>query len=147
MPSPTDFLTHGKVTAVLNDTTVVFNPRGSNYELHMKTAGKYDGPVGTPIDAILRATARKVWTVPSGGNFIAPIMGPPKIIQGRVKYVGERQIVVHATASFVIDMPTNEDGIDLARGPIMVGAIVNVTAFPGATLELAGQRAAVAATA
>jgi hypothetical protein len=102
-----EFAGPGKIVAV-KDALVVFAPRGTSYELHLKTpgGGQYAGATNTPLDALVRVTARKVWTVPSGGNFISPIMGPPKIIQGRVKRVGESQIVVHAGANFVVDLPT-----------------------------------------
>ncbi len=64
--------------------------------MHLKTAnGKYDGPTNTPVEAVVRVAARKVWTVPSGGNFVAPIM---------------------------------------------VGTMVNVTALPGAAIEIIGRR-------
>ena len=81
-------------------------------------------------------TARKVWTVPSGGNFIAPIFGPPKTIQGRVKWLDEKTLVVHAGTSFLVELPASDQALDLANGPIEVGAMVNVTASPGATAEL-----------
>src|SRR5262245_53708696 len=95
MPGPSDFPTRGKVTAV-NDGHVVFVPRDTNYEMHLKTTKPYEGPVNAPVDALIRLSARKVYTVPSGGNFITPIFGPPKIVQGRVRYLDERMIVVQA---------------------------------------------------
>jgi hypothetical protein len=85
---------------------------------------------------LIRASARKVWTVPSGGAFIAPIFGPPRIIQGRVKHLNGREMVVHAGTSIVVELPGTEAAIDPARGPIVQGALVNVTALPGATFEL-----------
>ncbi|MEO6435659.1 MAG: hypothetical protein ABIP55_07840 [Tepidisphaeraceae bacterium] len=128
------YATAGKVIAV-KDGLVVFVPRGSNYELHLKTQGQYAGPVGSPVRAILRATARKVWTVPSGGNFVVPIVGPTRIIQGRVKAADAKLIVVHAGATFVVALPSADSAIDLPNGPIAVGTMVNVTALPGASWE------------
>ena len=135
MPSTSDFSATGKVMAV-KDGQVVFIPRGTRYELQLKTAGQYTGPMNTAVDVVIRATARKVWTVPSGGNFIVPIVGPPKIVQGRVKSVSDREIVVHAGANFVIELPALDSAIDLPNGPIAVGRMVNVTSLPGASLEL-----------
>ena len=136
-PLNAQFAGPGKVIAV-KDALAVFAPRGTSYELHLKLpgGGQYAGPTNTPVDAVIRVTARKVWTVPSGGNFISPIMGPPKIIQGRVKQVSESQLVVHAGANFVVDLPTKDSAIDLPSGAIQVGHMVNVTALPGATLEI-----------
>ena len=59
----------------------------------------------TLVHALIRGSGRKVWTVPSGGNFITPIMGPPKIVQGRVKYADEKQLVIQAGANVIIDLP------------------------------------------
>src|SRR5688572_19529979 len=75
----------GKVIAV-RDGKVVFNPTGTNYEIEL-ACPSYAGPVNKPVKATIRVRARKVWTVPAGGNFIAPIFGPPKTIQGRVRTV------------------------------------------------------------
>ena len=140
MPSPTDFPTAGKVIAVKDDgRTVVFAPRGTVYKHYLKTAAPYAGPIDAPIEALIRLTARKVYTVPSGGNFVVPIMGPPRIVQGRVRYADDRQIVLKAGGNFIIALPTADSAIDLAHGPIALNTMVNVVALPGATFELAGQ--------
>jgi hypothetical protein len=137
---PHQYATPGKIIAA-NADTVVFAPRGTTYEMVLRSSGQYGGPVNTPVEAVIRVTARKVWTVPSGGNFVSPIMGPPKIIQGRVRYADERQLVVHAGAAFVVDLPSAENAIDLPNGPIAVGHMVNVTAFPGAAIEIVDRHA------
>ena len=137
---PHQFATPGKIIAA-NADSVVFAPRGTTYELLLRTSGTYAGPVNTPVDAVIRVTARKVWTVPSGGNFVAPIMGPPRIVQGRVRYGDDRQLVVHAGAAFVIDLPASDHAVDLPNGPIAVGHMVNVTALPGATIEIVERHA------
>ena len=135
-----EFATPGKIIAV-DDGSVVFAPRGTSYELHLKTAAPYAGPTNTPVEAIVRVTARKVWTVPSGGNFIVPIQGGPRIVQGRVRQADERQLVVHAGATFLVDLPSAEHAVDLPSGPITLGNMVNVTALPGATIEIVERHA------
>ena len=82
MPSDStgDFPARGKVIRVVDDNAVIFAPSNTTYELKLVTASKYDGPVGSLIDAIIRGNARKCWTVASGGNFITPIHGPPRIV-------------------------------------------------------------------
>lgn len=138
MPSPTDFPTPGKILSVTADG-VVFHVRGTNYELNLRTpAGAYTGPVGSPVHALIRGVGRKVWTVPSGGNFISPIMGPPRIVQGRVKHFDEKHVVVHGGATFIIELPADDAAIDLPNGAMAVGTMVNVTVLPGATLEVVG---------
>jgi hypothetical protein len=136
MPSVNDFPSRGRVIEV-SDDTVVFQPTGTNYQLYLRARDtKYAGPVDLPVECLIRASARKVWTVPSGGAFIAPIFGPPRIIQGRVKHLEGREMVVHAGTPIVVELPAAESAIDPARGPVVEGALVNVTALPGATFEL-----------
>jgi len=130
-----DYLARGKVVEA-KDSLVVFQPFDTNYQLHLLTARPYTGPIGQPIDARLRAKARKVYTVPSGGGFISPIFGSPRTLQGRALHVEERQIVIRAGVPISIDLPQPEDAIDLDNGPIAVGAIINVAALPGMTFEL-----------
>src|SRR5688500_13420203 len=134
MPSPSDFTSRGKIIAIKDDY-VVFTPSGTRYELSLKHSGDAP-PLNSLIAVLIRATARKVWTVPSGGNFVTPIVGPSRIVQGRVEYLSDRELVVHAGPHFVIDLPSNPSAIDLPRGPIAIGKLVNVTLLPGAWLEL-----------
>ena len=126
----------GKVNSV-KDGQVVFLPANTSYELHLQSPG-YEGPLRKPVTGTVRVKARKVWTVPSGGNFIAPIFGPPRIIQGRVRSLSDRQMIVQAGTLVVVDLPLDDTIYDLASGPITVGNLVNVTAFPGASFEIAG---------
>ena len=145
MPSPTDFPARGKVTSVRPDGTVVFEPTGSTYEFHLApVGGKYEGPVNVPVSVYLRAVARKLWTVPSGGSWVSPIVGSPRTIQGRVRYADERTVVLHAGASFVIELPSADVAIDFTHGPLREGGMANVVALPGATIELAKEPVATA---
>lgn len=135
MPSLADFAARGKVIRV-NDDSVVFQPKDTNYELQLATAGRYDGPVNVPVSARVRATVRKLLTVPSGGAFISPIFGPPRIVQGRVRHVEESAIVVQAGLAVVLELPAADHQLDLNNGPITVGKMVNAIVLPGATFEL-----------
>lgn len=136
MPRITDFPTRGRVSARRDDNTIVFKPNGTNYELQLKPTTPYDGPLDEPIDALIRVSARKVYTVPSGGNFVAPIFGTPRIVQGRVKFIDGVFVVVHAAANFIVELPAGESAIDLNNGAIAVGgSMLNVVALPGATVE------------
>ena len=142
MPDPLDFPTRGKVLRT-TETGVVFAPHGTTYQLHLNTTQPYTGPIDKPIRAILRGRARKVYTIPTGGNFITPIVGPTRIVQGWVLYVDDRQLVVEGGAKFLIELPISDPAIDLNEGPLAVNNRVNVTLFPGATFELAPQAVAI----
>jgi hypothetical protein len=135
MSSLADFAARGKVITV-NDGSVVFAPKDSNYELQLVTSGRYDGPVNIPVDARVRATVRKLLTVPSGGAFVSPIFGPPKTVQGRVRHVEAGAIVVQAGLPFVLELPAADHALDLNSGPIAKGMMINAIVLPGATFEL-----------
>jgi hypothetical protein len=134
MPSENDYPARGRIKQV-DGSKVIFLPSNTNYELHLATAEPYAGPVDSPVEGFIRVTARKVWTVPSGGNFTAPIFGEPRTIQGRVKWLDEKTLVVQAGTNFVVEMPASDRAIDLANGDIECGVMVNVTALPGARFE------------
>lgn len=134
--SDNDYSARGKIKSV-QDGIVIFAPSNTNYELYLQ--GQYDGAIGELIDCVVRAKARKIYTVPSGGNFITPIFGPPKIVQGRVLSASDRQVVIHASIPFVIDLPREDSAIDLDEGGIAVGKMVNAVLLPVATFELAGK--------
>jgi hypothetical protein len=137
MAQPTDFPARGKVIKV-NSDSVVFAPANTNYELLLQTPVRYDGPVGQPIHVFIRAKARKVYTVPSGGGFVAPIFGPPRIVQGRTLFVSDTILVIRAGVPIIVEIPKNDLAIDLDDGAIALGNMVNATIFPGVTFELAG---------
>jgi hypothetical protein len=126
----------GKVVRADADL-IVFAPANTSYELHLRSAGgTYDGPIGSPVEIVIRAQARKVYTVSSGGNFIQPIFGTPRVIQGRVRAVDDRHVTVHAGVPIVIELPAEAHAIDLNCGPITVGSLVDVIALPGASADL-----------
>ncbi|HEX8523378.1 MAG TPA: hypothetical protein VF669_14080 [Tepidisphaeraceae bacterium] len=133
MPTTLDFPTKGRVIRVA-DGQIVFAPSGTSYELYL--TGTYTGETNTLIHGIIRARARKVYTVPSGGNFTSPIQGPPRQIQGWVLYADEKNLVVHAGPNFNIALPQDDASIDLGEGQIAVNKLVNVMLLPECTFEV-----------
>jgi hypothetical protein len=123
----------GKVKGVTGDV-VIFAPSNTNYELHLAAPG-YGGPLNVLTRGVVRAVARKAYTVPSGGNFISPIYGPPRTIQGRVRSVEGNVIVVQAGLPIHVTLPGDAAAVELGNGAIAVGSLVNVVALPGATFE------------
>ncbi len=136
MAAENDFPTRGKVIEV-SDDAVVFAPANTTYRMHLRTpGGRYDGPVNSPVDCVIRAISRKLYSVPSGGAFLVPIDGPPKIVQGRVRHINSTFVVLQAAANVLVKMPQADSGIELATGPIALGSLVNATLMPGTTMEL-----------
>jgi len=136
MPSSTDFPGRGKIVEI-RDNIVVFQPSLTNYQIHLQFTGDTKPELSKhPVECLIRVEARKVYTVPSGGNFIQPIFGPPKIIQGRVKYADNKTVVVHAGVPIICQLPDADTAIDLSEGNIRVGHMANVVALRGATIEV-----------
>ena len=132
-----DFPARGRL-ASLADGIATFLPINTNYEFRLAVSPGFSAPVGQLVDGIIRVTARKLYSVPSGGNFVAPIFGPPRTIQGRVRFAEGNVIVVQAGVPIVIELPTIDGSIDLENGGIHVGSLINIIAMPGARFELLG---------
>ena len=128
----------GKVVG-RRDGLLLFKPRGTAYELHL-ACDDFTGTLDKPVEGQIVIQARKAYTVSSGGNFVAPITGTPRIVQGRVIEVlpdtgGRRRIILSAGPVVVVDLPEDSHAIDLGNGVIEEGALVNVVVLPGATFE------------
>lgn len=132
--------TKGKVIRVEGDT-IVFKPGTTTYEMHLLSPG-YAGPVDEPVELVISGVARKAYTVPSGGLFVSPIMGTPKVLQGRVKDLTDEAITLNCGVLINITLPTIPGSIELARGPIEAGTLVNVILMAGAKAELAPETTA-----
>lgn len=143
MASETQYPAQGRIIQVMDDA-VVFAVAGSTYQLHLKTASRYDGPVDEPIQAVIRAKARKIWTTQAGGNFLKPVVGHLRWLQGRVLAVHEHEITIYAATPIIITLPDDTMAINLSHGPIEPGGRVNLFCFPGATFELIGRLTAAA---
>lgn len=136
MPSSlTDFAARGKVIRV-EGRIILFAPVNSTYEISLACTGPLPEVSDRTVSGLIRAQARKIWTVPSGGNFLTPIFGPPRIVQGRVRYLDDRQMVVHGGLPVVVQLPPDNRAYDLINGPLELASLVNATLLPDATFEL-----------
>jgi hypothetical protein len=129
----TDLAARGRVLRMHQDRAV-FQPAGTSYEHHVLP----QNPPQTdrPVSALICVKARKVYGVPSGGAFVQPILGEPRILQGRVLSIDAKTLTLRAGGGvFVAELPAGKDTIDLHQGPIEVGDMVNVVALPGAEIR------------
>lgn len=127
-------LMQGRVISA-GDGRVVINPVGTGYQLELEASGEW--PVGQRVCGAVRAKARKVWTISAGGGFISPMVGTPRVVQGRVRRVETGRIVVQAGAEVGVELPPGPEALDLVNGPIAPGVMVNITLEPGASFEAA----------
>lgn len=112
---------------------VVLLPSGTTYELHLQTSASL--PVGNLVRGMVNLVGRKVWTVSAGGGFITPILGEPRVIQGRILAVEGNRILVQAGTVVSIDLPQGKSAMDLKNGPLTPGVMVNATIKPGASFS------------
>ncbi len=126
----TDFRTKGTILRI-EAGRAVFQPEGTSYEHHLQAVSVVPGRF---IRAAVRVKARKIYGVGSGGNFVVPVLGTPRIIQGRVVAGDANTITVRAGTHFIVELPTANDSVDLHHGAIEVGSLVNVVVLPGAAL-------------
>ena len=137
MPTPLDFPARGKILRIENNL-IVFNPAGTTYELHLVSAtGELPTPSTQTVSCYVRAKARKVWTMATGGNFVTPIYGTPRVLQGRVRYLEEGLAVVQTGVPIVLALPQESEAFDLVNGPVIPTGLINATLVPGTTFEFA----------
>lgn len=128
--------TPAEARGVLIESTpakVVVGFPGSDYQLHLTPERPVTTAVGKRVLGIIKAQARRVDQVRTGGQFVEPVMGRPRIIQGRVIEVspspnGPGTITVQAPMPVILKLG------DLQRAEqFKVGDLVNTHALPGAT--------------
>jgi hypothetical protein len=105
---------------------------GTDYVLHLKVDKPIDAPSGTKIHGRIRASARRMDVIKSGGRYIEPVEGPPRRIQGRVIAVDEVNDAVTVLASAPIICST--DPLQKA-GMFEVGSMVSFGVEPGARFD------------
>lgn len=112
--------------------TVVLNPPGNNYELHLSVDTPLkEVPVGDRITGTARARALRVHPAAGGGAFIEPVVGEPRIVAGRViASLDDGMILVRSAIPLLVEL---EDEAD--RATCVLGAFVNFHVQSGATFQ------------
>jgi hypothetical protein len=132
----TDLTTTGEFLGTRGELVIV-KPLNANYQHHVRLEGGSPPALGKSVRGLFRGVARKIYGVPSGGAFVTPILGTPRIVQGRVVSVTDRKLAIRAAGVWVIDLPADALAIDLAHGPVAEGDMVNAVLLPGAWFEVA----------
>lgn len=104
-PAPTNKIdpTHarGIFVATIAETAtkpsfVKFSVPNTSYELHLRSSGAITAQPGKKLIGIVRAQARRIDITTTGGQFIEPVMGRPRRVQGTVIAVVNGAVVVDA---------------------------------------------------
>jgi len=125
-------LTRGTVLSA-SEGRLILGVDGTNYQLHLDCPASL--VAGQSVQGSVVVRARKIWTIPAGGCFIAPISGPSRVVQGRVKAVNGRRLMVQAGTAVCIELPEDRSACDLKNGELVPGVMVNITTFQGARFE------------
>lgn len=92
-PSPTTkiapYLTRGILAAnhaatATKPAYLVVEVPNTSYQLHLLPAAAVSTALGKRIVGVIRADARRVDNVKSGGRFVEPVFGRPRRVQGSV---------------------------------------------------------------
>lgn len=71
----------------------------TNYELHLRPAGDQAAPfpeIGKRIIGTIKAQARRIDTVGAGGQYLEPVFGRPRRVQGTVTALKGDAVVIQA---------------------------------------------------
>lgn len=139
-PSPTGTidpaLARGTLIEMMNATAtrpalVKFGIPNTSYEMHLRPSGEITAQPGKRLIGIIRAEARRIDTVTTGGRYVEPVMGRPRRVQGTVVRAEAGAIVVDAGVS-IHCTPTDarQKAEDFAPG-----TMVSFDVLDGATIQ------------
>jgi hypothetical protein len=141
-PAPTSridpTLARGILEAIVDATAtipghIVVSYPNTSYQIHLIPARPVTSEVGKRIIGTIRAKARRIDTVNTGGRYVEPVYGRPRRIQGSVIAITGDAVVVDAT------MPIHITPTDPRQKPgdFQVGDFVSFDALEGATFTQA----------
>ena len=137
-PSPTTkidpTLARGTLLEIVAETAtkpeyIRFGVPNSNYELHLRPAGAITAKPGGRLIGTIRAQSRRIDTVETGGEYMEPVYGRPRRVQGTVRAVVNGAVVVDAGAPIHL---TPTDPRQQAEG-FQAGQFVSCDVMDGAT--------------
>ncbi len=112
------------------DGVIALSIPGTDYRLQLATR---DGAeIGEKVQGRIRATARRIDRIKSGGMYVEPVEGRPRRVQGRIVAVDEVNGEIHVRAAGVFICRTN--GRQRAE-EFQPGEMVSFDIEPGATFE------------
>lgn len=117
------------------DERVVLAVPGTDYQLHLGVYKAPSTPVGKRILGTIRAQARRIDVVHTGGRYIEPVYGTPRRIQGEIVAIdaANQTLTVHAGVPVVC----KTDGRQRAD-QFKLGDLVAFDVLPGASFTPAG---------
>lgn len=110
---------------------IVIEFPNSNYQLHLVPDGPIATPVGKRIVGVIRAQARRVDVVDTGGSYVEPVIGRPRRVQGRVIETDAATGTVVVDAGMAVHLKLTD--ARQRAGQFERGALVSCDVLDGAT--------------
>ena len=106
---------------IVNDLTadqVTVLVPGSNYRCTFKCTGAAALRVGQRVAGVVRAPARKAEVVSDGGNYVEPLFGRPRRMQGRVveQHPKTNELLVQVGYPVRVKLPHGQSVVDFPVG-------------------------------
>lgn len=142
-PSPTTRLELGVARGVFGGLApespsraqcIKFVVPNTSYELHLVPTTPVSVEAGKRIIGIIRAQARRVDIVQTGGRYVEPVFGRPRRVQGTIVKIGESAIVVDAGVPIHCSLKDDRQMPDQFE----IGQLVSFDVLDGATFSPEG---------
>ena len=110
---------------------IVMHVPGTDYHLHLAVYKALDTPVGKRITGTIRAQARRIDSVGTGGAYLEPIMGEPRRIQGTVLETDatDQTITVRSSVPVVVKVGAGQRAEQFAIGDMVAFDVLSGTSF------------------
>jgi hypothetical protein len=131
-PSPTSkidpALARGILTAS-NSSHIILSIPNTSYELHLISTAPITTPIGKRLIGKINLKARRIDTVGTGGQYVEPVMGRPRRVQGTVIRTENGAVVIDAGVPIHATPTDPRQSVD----QFQPNQFVSFDAEPGAT--------------
>jgi len=111
--------------------SIVMHLPGTDYRLHLAVYKTPSTPVGKRIAGTIRAQARRIDSIGTGGAYVEPIMGEPRRIAGTVLATdaSEQTITVRSCVPVVVKVGAGQRADQFAVGDMVAFDVMSGTSF------------------
>ena len=140
-PTPGSPATPPATTGVLLEQgppTIHLSVPNTDYRLYLTVKKPVPAELGDRVSGVIRATAKRVDVIPSGGRFVEPIYGRPRRVQGLIVggNVADNTIYVRCGPTMVCRLsdPRQKTG-DFATGQMVTFDVESRSTFEPVAVE------------